>query len=32
MPKGRDLGDVSPLRIGGGGQQRLSVRVSVQAE
>jgi len=31
---GRDFGDVSPLRgvIVGGGQHRLSVRVSVQAE
>jgi transglutaminase-like putative cysteine protease len=31
---GRDFGDVSPLRgvINGGGQHRLSVRVSVQAE
>jgi transglutaminase-like putative cysteine protease len=31
---GRDFGDVSPLRgvIIGGGQHRLSVRVSVQAE
>jgi transglutaminase-like putative cysteine protease len=32
---GRDFGDVSPLRgviVGGGGNHRLSVRVSVQAE